>query len=522
MFDDTGDASAAGPLPTSLGDPDSAESPFTAPTPVPARPRSRTKTGLVLRLAALISLTLLGFGGVFYDVARSIGGGSRSAYLLVIPVLMVMIAYGRRTKAIGVNDSEADWILGLLLGGFALFLTYLAGGRFPTLTGMWNLPLVGAAIWTAFAATILFGFRRVWQLWPLWVFATVTVTPFPSLLLTAALGGSTAAASAVAAMSGALAVFLAGWPRPLKWRVFAAIGCGLVGVAAAALLPVTSLPALVAITGGLIPLLSFVVLQRFTTADRRQILLGGVPARDEGSGRDTPEPAPWPHRSPLALMTLVVVAGAHLLLTNSASAAAPEGPLAHADSDWSARAGFAMEQNFGFIHRYLGPDSTFTRYLPPPEPGYPAAAVDVITAPSLESLRTTRYVVWYPATSIPNYRFTDLGAALPGALVLSTDSSAATDGNADDWYALSWVWTVGDTYQKVFVIVSQQPSPQTPPPPRPAPPSLKLTVLAPILWMSRQQADPETMVDEIVSDRARHVVNEVLLAARAEHPVGPS
>jgi hypothetical protein len=30
------------------------------------------------------------------------------------------------------------------------------------------------------------------------------------------------------------------------------------------------------------------------------------------------------------------------------------------------------------------------------------------------------------------------------------------------------------------------------------------------------------MVDEIVSDRARHVVNEVLLAARAEHPVGPS
>ncbi len=475
-----------------------------------------TRAGLLLRLAALIGLTLLGFGGVFYDVARSIGGGSRAAYLLVVPVLMVMIAYGRRTKAVGVNDTEADWILGIVLGGFALFLTYLAGNRFPTLSGMWNLPLVSSAIWMAFAATILFGFRRVWQLWPLWVFATVTVTPFPSLLLTAALGGTTAAASAVAAMIGALAVFLAGWPRPMKSRVFAGLGCGLVGVAAAGVLPMSSLPVSVAITGGVIPLLSFFLLQRFTTADARQLLLVGQDPADSSV-----QPAPWPHRSPLALMMLAVVAGAHLVLINTASASATDGQLARADSNWSSRARFAMDQEFGFIHRYLGPDSTFTRYLPPPEEGYPAAAVDVITASSLEALRTTRYVVWYPATSVPNYRFTDLGAALPGALVLSTDSSAATDGEADDWYAVSWVWTVGETYQQVFVVVSQQPPPQAPPPPRPTPPSLKLTVLAPILWMSRQQVDPETMVDAVVSDRARHVVNDILLAAEAQQRVDP-
>ncbi len=492
------------------------------PPPAPRAPAT-SRIGLALRLAALLALTLLGFGGTFYDVARSIGGGSRAAYLLVIPVLLVMIAYGRRTKATGVNDSEADWILGILIAGFALFLSYLADNRFPTLSGMWNLPLVGAAIWAAFAATILFGFRRVWQLWPLWVFATVTVTPFPSLLLTASLGGSTAAASAVAALIGALAVFLAGWPRPLRSRLVAAVGCAFAGVAAAVALPITSLPVLVAVTGGIIPVLSFFLLQHFTVADERQLLLaGGVPARDEGSGRDTPVPAPWPHRSPVALAMLAVVAGAHLMLTTSASASAPEGPLAHAASDWSSRAGFVSEQDFSFIHRYLGPDSTFTRYIPRPEPGYPTAAVDVITASSLAALRTTRYVVWYPATSVPNYRFTDLGAAVPGALVLSTDSSAATDGHADDWYALSWVWTIGETYQQVFVVVSQQPPPQAPPPPRPTPPSLKLTVLAPILWMSRQQADPDTQVDEIVSDRARRVANEILLAANAEDPVGPA
>jgi hypothetical protein len=40
--------------------------------------------------------------------------------------------------------------------------------------------------------------------------------------------------------------------------------------------------------------------------------------------------------------------------------------------------------------------------------------------------------------------------------------------------------------------------------------------------MSRQQADPDTMVDAIVSDRGRHVVNAILLAAQTEHRVGPS
>ena len=132
---------------------------------------------------------------------------------------------------------------------------------------------------------------------------------------------------------------------------------------------------------------------------------------------------------------------------------------------------------------------------------------------SLEALRTTRYVVWYPATSVPDFRLIDLGAGFPGSLKLATDSSAAVNGDADDWYALSWVWTVGDSYQQVFVAVSQQPPPHAPP--RPAPPSLKLSVLAPILWLGRQQADPDTVVDAIVSARARQVSDDILRAAPA-------
>jgi hypothetical protein len=152
---------------------------------------------------------------------------------------------------------------------------------------------------------------------------------------------------------------------------------------------------------------SFFLLQRFTTADARQMLLGGVPARTEGSGGDIPgqpaqdtpiEPAPWPHRSPLTLLALAVAAGAHLMLITSASAAAPGGPLAAAGANWISRAELVGEQEFEFIHRYLGPDSTFTRYRVPPKLGYSTAAVDVITAPSLEALRTIRYMVWYPTT----------------------------------------------------------------------------------------------------------------------------
>ena len=49
------------------------------PNPFPLNGRVGMIEREALRLAALLGLTLLGFGGVFYDVARSILGGSRAA-----------------------------------------------------------------------------------------------------------------------------------------------------------------------------------------------------------------------------------------------------------------------------------------------------------------------------------------------------------------------------------------------------------------------------------------------------------
>lgn len=178
-----------------------------------------------------------------------------------------------------------------------------------------------------------------------------------------ALGGSTVAASSAATLIGAVAVFLAGSSRPLRWRLVAAAACTLVGVAAATALPMTSLSISVTLTAGVIPLLSFVLLQRFAAAKTRQDLPGGVPAENEGISGNTPgQPnnsppvrrTEWPHRSPLTLLALAVAAGAHLvLITASASVTAPTGPLLSVESDWISRAGLTADQDFGFIQRYL-------------------------------------------------------------------------------------------------------------------------------------------------------------------------
>ena len=75
--------------------------PISAPpgAPDPIRDWAKPKPALALRLAALLGLTLLGFGGVFYDVARSIAGGFWY-FLLAIPlVICIALAWWTPTDA---------------------------------------------------------------------------------------------------------------------------------------------------------------------------------------------------------------------------------------------------------------------------------------------------------------------------------------------------------------------------------------------------------------------------------------
>ncbi|TDO07884.1 hypothetical protein EV580_5453 [Mycobacterium sp. BK086] len=447
------------------------------------------------RMALLLAFTLVAFGGIFFEVARSIAGGAPIAYLAVLPILLAMVAFGCSAPPRGVGDAEADWILAGIVGGLALLLRFLMEHRLPTLSGLWHLPLIGAVIWTAVAGTILFGVRRVANKWPLWLFALCTVTPVPYLMLTAALGGSTVASSSVAAAVGAIAVFLAGRQHALAWRLAATMATALFGVTCAMALAHVPLIASVAVSAGVVPVASFVALNAFGA--RRQWELHV-------------EHTPVPRRSFLSVGLLAAVS-VLLLVLNSANLAGASSP-AVARANWQTVSGLVPTQHFGFIHRYLGNDASFTRYTVPARDGYPQAAVDVITDDNLEALRAYRDVVWYPAAVTPNYAPINLGnVAVPQGRVVGSDSSSVTDADASQWYAITWLWRAGDKYQQVFVVLNQDPVSKAAPP-LPAMLTVHDVVTGPALWLTRQQASPSVVADPLVTVRARQVVSDVLSA----------
>lgn len=446
-------------------------------------------------MVLLVAFTVVAFGSIFYQTALSIAGGSQLAYLAVLPVLLAMIAAGCSAPPRGVGDAEADWILAGVLGGLGLLSRFLMENRFPTLSSLWQLPLLGAIIWITVAATILFGIRRVANKWPVWLFALFTATPLPYLMATAWLGGSTVAASVVAALLGAIAVFLAGRQRPIRWRLAATAACLLLGAISAVALAGWPLLIPVAVSGGIVPVVVFTLLTGLTNGRPWEPLS---------------EPTPLPRRSPLSVALLAALA-VLLLVLNTPRWTAPS-PPPQAQPDWLGRLGLVQADQFGFVQRYLGPGAHFTRYAVPSRDGYSQAAVDVITADNLERLRTYRDVVWYPVTVMPNYTHVDVGnPAVTDARAAASDSSAATDATAKQWYTVTWLWRTGDKYQQVLVVLNQDPTSKAAPP-VPEPLSLRDTMAAPALWLTRQQENPSGEVDPAVAGRANDIISAILRA----------
>jgi len=124
------------------------------------------------------------------------------------------------------------------------------------------------------------------------------------MFITASLGGSNFAAASVAAVLGAVAVYLGGERSPMRWRLLAATGCAVLGVGAAAALTARPLPVSVSVAAGAVPLICFILLYRFSAVSGRTTNVGGGLAGDEGSGKSTPEAhssAGLPLRSPITL-----------------------------------------------------------------------------------------------------------------------------------------------------------------------------------------------------------------------------
>ncbi|OBF13018.1 hypothetical protein A5727_01690 [Mycobacterium sp. ACS4331] len=463
-----------------------------AESPAPAT-AARRSDSFWPQVAAIVALTGVGYMFVFADLVADVLDGSRNAYLLSVPVLILLIVSSYRSCNDGVGDSESDWILAVLLGVGGLAGIHLFTQRGPTVAALWHLDLVGVAFWVACCAVVVAGSRRVFRAWAAGAFLLCCLTPLPYQLAVAHLGGSDADAAMVAGALGATAVFLCGRGIALPWRLVAAVGCLLLAaITTTALDGVVGLTILVLIAGGAVPVLCAALLYPLRPA-----------ADPVHVGGSTPPPL---HRSPrtIALLTLGALGmlAAHPL--QGPPAAPPSAP-----TDWVTNAGLFQPTPIPFISRFLGPDASLTRYTAPAPDGHPPAVVDVMTSPNLAGLRDYTDAVWYPSTEPLNYRPADPELGAPnGSRVVYNNPDIATSDAEQHWYAVTWLWRTPDAYERVTVLVNQSnTSPEPPPMPRAL--SVSNTMIDPTLWLSRRQSSDPAELDRSVVHRAAEVVRAI-------------
>ncbi|BBZ35536.1 hypothetical protein [Mycolicibacterium confluentis] len=445
------------------------------------------------QVAAIVALTGVGYMFVFAGVVADVLNGSRNAYLLTVPVLILLIVSSYRSCNDGVGDSESDWILAVLLGVGGLVGIHLFTQRGPTVAALWHLDLVGVAFWIACCAVVVAGSRRVFRAWAAGAFLLCCLTPLPSQLAVAHLGGSDADAAMVAAALGATAVFLCGRGIALHWRIAAAAGCLLLAAITTTTLDgVVGLTILVLIAGGAVPVLCAALLYPLRPAAN--------PLRIGGS---TPPPL---HRSPRTIVLLTL--GSLGMLAAHPLQSPPAAP-ASAPADWVTNAGLLQPTPIPFISRFLGPDASLTRYTAPVPDGSPPAVVDVMTSSNLAGLRDYTDAVWYPSAEPLNYRPADPELGAPnGSRVVYNNPDIATSDAEQHWYAVTWLWRTPDAYERVTVLVNQSQTSHEPPP-MPRPLSISNTLIDPTLWLSRRQSSDAGELNPSVMHRAAEVVRVI-------------
>ncbi|BBY27780.1 hypothetical protein [Mycolicibacterium sediminis] len=452
----------------------------------------RTGSGRWTRVAAIVALSVVACWTGYEHVVTAALAGSRTAHLLVVPLLAALIATGYRSAPRGVRDSETDVIIATLFGIVGLTGLHLVGTRIPTLAGLWQLHQLAIVVWLACAVAVLFSVRHAVRMWALWLFVLCCATPLPFLLAAAGLGGSRTAHGLLTAAMGAVAVFLAGRYATIGRRSVAALGCLVVAAILVVVVGAHLHPlALVLVVGGLVPAIATLALSRLS-----------APHRSPGAGQ---LPALRSRRSLISLGVLAATAGALLIGTPARSSAV----VATVDGDWIAGAGLGAPTSFPFITRLLGPGATLERYAVPGRAGLPAAAVDVMTTSDPAALDDVADAVWYPTALPLEYRPASGGSLPPGARTIHTNADTATDGGGRDWYAVTWTWRAGPLSQRVTVITSQTIGGDVMPP-APRPLTLLDTAVRPAMWLMRQQPDAASRVDPLVRQRADEVVGRLV------------
>ena len=456
-----------------------------------ARQRIQIRWGYRSRLLAVVALVAIAYGSDYVHLVGDALAGSRTPLLALTPLFALLVATGYRRPPDGVNDNESDWLFVAILGIIGFAGIALVTARFEALAAVWRLDLMGAVLWAVCASVILLGARHTQRMWRVWLFAAISATPVPVTLAAGALGGSDTANVAVSVCFGATAVYLAGARAPRPKRLLAAAASLALGWLTATLL-IDALPlfGVTAIAALGVPVLVHVGMRRWI-----------------GTGADTGPLESYPARSWRSLLALPVLA----LVVGFAHTSAPtatEPPVVQ--GDWVRSAGLFDARELTDVQHYLGGDADYVRYAVPAGAGMPAAAVDVITMPSLAALHDHHSTVWYPTTRPLN--FTAAPPLTTGAPVevraVYSNADTAIDSTTPHWYALTWDWHSDAGYQRVTVVVNQDTAGGEPPAPQPM--TVTDTLVNPALWIGRQQAEGQGRVDDLVVRRATEVADSLL------------
>jgi exosortase len=120
-----------------------------------------------LRAAALLVAVLLAYHYSLATLLRGIGLETPLAYLALVPVIALILAWVRLTREpapIPIHDRQVDYIVGVTLLAIAMAVAILAPPSLSTSFWLNRYDLLGLPFFVAGLIAILYGLRRLWAL----------------------------------------------------------------------------------------------------------------------------------------------------------------------------------------------------------------------------------------------------------------------------------------------------------------------------------------------------------------------
>src|ERR1700730_13608209 len=124
----------------------------------------RTKSAL--RVAILLLLVVVAYHYSLLSLAQTLGLETPLAYIGLVPILALGIAYLRSRTApaeVAIYDRQVDFSIGVPLMAVALTITLIFPHRLSTMFWVWRIDLFSLPFFTAGATCTLFGIRALWR-----------------------------------------------------------------------------------------------------------------------------------------------------------------------------------------------------------------------------------------------------------------------------------------------------------------------------------------------------------------------